>query len=174
VLLVQVLLSAAALLLIVAGVTKLRSPHPATRAARALGLPASPTLVRVLAVVEIAAGAGALLTGTTVARAVVGLLYAAFLAFVVVAIARNAPITSCGCFGADDTPPSLVHVAINAAGAAVAFVAAADGIEAPIDTVTESAAHGIALTVGTVVLTALAAASMSGRASRALIESRSR
>ena len=81
-------------------------------------------LVRVGGVAEAAVGVAALAFGDRVSAALLALSYLAFAAFVVLALRRGAPISSCGCFGKADTPPSRVHVAINlgavAAGVAVA------------------------------------------------------
>jgi hypothetical protein len=160
---VEVLLAAAALLLFVAGVTKLRAPVPAMRAARAMALPATANTVRLLAAIEIVVGVSALVSASAVARVALGVLYAAFLVFVVAAIARNAPISSCGCFGSNDVPPSLAHVAVNACAAAVAFVAALDDIDAPLDAIAESAGDAVVIVVGAVALATLGAALLGGR-----------
>lgn len=44
------------------------------------------------------------------------ILYGGFGFFVAFALRRRIPISSCGCFGKVDTPPSLVHLFLNAAG----------------------------------------------------------
>ena len=44
------------------------------------------------------------------------ILYAGFGLFVALALYRRIPIASCGCFGKVDTPPSVLHLALNAAG----------------------------------------------------------
>ena len=48
-------------------------------------------------------------------------------AVVVVALRTGAPISSCGCFGKVDTPPSVVHVVLDLAFAGVATTAAFTG-----------------------------------------------
>ena len=50
--------------------------------------------------------------------ALVAFAYAGFAVFVLVALRRGWALTSCGCFGRPDTPPTLTHVVLNA-GAAV-------------------------------------------------------
>ncbi len=45
----------------------------------------------------------------------------------VVALRTGAPISSCGCFGKIDTPPSMVHVVLDVAFAGVAIAAAFTG-----------------------------------------------
>ena len=45
----------------------------------------------------------------------VAVSYLAFAGFVVVALRSGKPISSCGCFGKVDTPPSPVHVVLDLA-----------------------------------------------------------
>ena len=59
--------------------------------------------------------------------ALVALSYLLFAAFVVVALRSGAPISSCGCFGKADTPPSVVHVVLDLLFAGVATAAAFTG-----------------------------------------------
>jgi hypothetical protein len=51
--------------------------------------------------------------------------YLAFAGFVLAALRRDVPLSSCGCFGVQDTPPSPGHVILNVAAAAVALAVAA-------------------------------------------------
>ena len=44
-----------------------------------------------------------------------------FVLFVIGALRAGKPLSSCGCFGKVDTPPSIVHVAIDLVAAAVAI-----------------------------------------------------
>jgi hypothetical protein len=89
-----------------------------------MGLPASPALVRVGAAVEVAIAAGALVDGSRPFAALVAASYLGFAAFVLAALRRGVPLSSCGCFGVADTPPSGVHLALNLAATAVAGVVA--------------------------------------------------
>ena len=118
-------LAIAALLLVVGGIAKARTPTDTARALQAVGIPGSTTLVRVIAVLEALLGAAALLVGSPVLVALVAASYALFAAFVVRALRAGTPISSCGCFGKIDTPPSRVHVVVDGllavAGAAVAI-----------------------------------------------------
>ncbi|NAZ88377.1 hypothetical protein GTR00_20130 [Kineococcus sp. T90] len=123
---------AGSLLLLLAGVAKLRRPDGTARALRAQHLPSSPALVRLLGAGEVLLAAAALagLPGTAWA---VAAAYAAFTAFVVVALVRGAPLSSCGCFGEPDLPPTRTHVAVTAALAAAsagtALGAGASGLD---------------------------------------------
>jgi hypothetical protein len=108
-------------LLVVSGVAKLRNPVPTSRAARAIGLPAPPAAVRTLGLVEIAAGAIALVAGRGAAL-VVAALYL-FLAGIALALRLRAPATPCGCLGAASAPASWTHVVLNVVGALCALTA---------------------------------------------------
>ena len=115
---------AAALLLAVGGALKASRPHPTARAVSALGLPSSATAVRLGGVFEVGVGAGAVLVGGRVIALLVAFSYLVFAAFVAAALVRRVPLSSCGCFGEDDTPPTAVHLAVNLAAALVAGLVA--------------------------------------------------
>jgi hypothetical protein len=115
-----------ALLLALAGALKAYDPTTTTGALRRAGLTVPAIAVRIGGAIEVAVGAAAIVTGGTVAAALVGLSYLLFTGFVLFALARHIPIGSCGCFGKVDTPPSLIHVALNI-GAIVTATAVALG-----------------------------------------------
>jgi len=121
----------AAVLLGLAAAAKLRNPAATGNALRAVGLPGSPVLVRAGAAVELAVAIGAVALGNRVLVALVAASYVGFAVFVVAALRRRVPLSSCGCFGRSDTPPSVIHVVLNFALAvpagAVAFGAAGAG-----------------------------------------------
>ena len=111
-------------LLALAGGLKIVRSAPTSGALRAMRLPSSPHLVRVLGALEVATGVGA---GVSFSRPLLVLqaaLYLAFAAFVVVALGSDRPLQSCGCFGRADTPPSGVHVILDLLAAVVALAAA--------------------------------------------------
>lgn len=114
----------AAVLLVVAGAPKIRQPASAVRALASLRLPASPLLVRVLGTAEVAIGVTAAVRGGRIAGILVAISYAAFSAFVVLALARGGVLASCGCFGTADTPPTRTHVAVTLSLAGVALAVA--------------------------------------------------
>jgi hypothetical protein len=127
----------AAVLLAVGGAAKAMRPRDTAHALGAVGLtfprifPAR-VAVRVGGAIEAVIGVAALLVGGPVLCALVAASYLAFTGFVVVALRRGAPISSCGCFGKVDTPPSSVHVVVDAGFAAVAAGAVfAGGIALP-------------------------------------------
>jgi hypothetical protein len=111
-------------LLAVAGASKAWSPDTTARALRAAGLPSRRSLVRAGGALEGILGVAALLTGLPAPAVLVAASYIGFTAFIVVALARGTPISSCGCFGKPDTPPSRLHVVLNL-GATVVAVAVA-------------------------------------------------
>jgi hypothetical protein len=75
-------------------------------------------VVYTLSVAEIATGAASLLAGGALAGWAMAVLYGGFGWFVAFALRRRIPISSCGCFGKVDTPPSVVHLFVNAAAMA--------------------------------------------------------
>jgi hypothetical protein len=92
-----------------------------------MGLPVSPAVVRAGALAELAIAAGALVGGGRPLAALVAASYAGFAGFVMAALRRGVPLASCGCFGADDTPPTGVHLVLNVAAAVVAGAVAVTG-----------------------------------------------
>ena len=112
----------AAAVLCVAGVAKLRSPHPATRAFEALGLPARPALVRSLAAAEIAIGIWCAIDVPRPALLAVACLYAAFAVGALLLSRGGSP---CGCFGAESLPAPRWQGAISAVLAVLALSALA-------------------------------------------------
>ena len=102
------------------GALKTVRPAPTARALREMGIPASPALVRLGAAAELFVAAGALLAAGRPFAALVAASYVGFAAFVLAALLRGVPLSSCGCFGVEDTPPTPVHLGLNLAAAVVA------------------------------------------------------
>ncbi len=145
--------ASAALLLVVAGVAKLL--RPADGFAGLVGLRTRPVVVRLIGVMEAAAGTAALMAGGLAAW-MVGLLYAAFAMVVLRAVLAGAD--SCGCFGRLDAPPSKIHVAGNLTLAAMSFIAAgatSPPVPALVQAAGASPATGVALAVVVVLLAGL-------------------
>ena len=111
---------AAAVVLAGAGAAKVARPANTARALRQLGLPASTVAVRAGAASEVLVGGAAVFVGGRWPAALLAASYLAFAVVVVVASRRGSPLTSCGCFGEVDAPPTLVHAVVNAAFAAMA------------------------------------------------------
>jgi hypothetical protein len=110
-----------------AGAAKVARPANTARALGELGLRVPPGAVRAGALAELAVAAGALVGGGRPFAALVAASYAGFAAFVLGARRRGTPLSTCGCFGADDTPPTAAHAGFNVAAAAVAAVVALTG-----------------------------------------------
>ncbi len=144
-----------------AGAAKALSPAGTSGALRALGLPHRQTLVRAGGAVELLVAIGALATGSAALAFVVAVSYAAFAVFVAAALRAGSPVSSCGCLGKLDTPPHLLHVALNAAGAVVALVATIDGGIALRDVLDAQPGAGIPFLFLTAVGVALTSAVMS-------------
>lgn len=104
---------AAAVLLVLAGVPKLADPMPLVRALRSVQLPASRSVVRAVAAVEVVVGVAALLAPGRLTAAAVALSYLTFSAFVAFVLRRGGVLGSCGCFGKPDTPPTVAHLAVT-------------------------------------------------------------
>jgi uncharacterized membrane protein YphA (DoxX/SURF4 family) len=115
--------AAAAMLLAVGGVMKLARPHSTTRALRSVDLPASALAVRIGSAVECAVAVLALAAGGPRPAAAVGASYLAFAAFIVVAHRRGGSVSSCGCFGETDSPPTFLHLILDLGAAATAVLA---------------------------------------------------
>jgi Methylamine utilisation protein MauE len=135
----------AALVLALGGALKMLEPGDTAHALRTLGFPSGRTLVRAGGAFELLVALGALVTGETVLVALVAISYAVFAVVVVVALRSGRPISSCGCFGKVDTPPSRVHVVIDvvAAGVAAASAVAVDSQIALPDVVSSQPLAGV-------------------------------
>ncbi len=106
-----------ALLLGVAGALKLHDPRGTSGALAAAGLPRSFALVRGLGGVEVLIAAGAIWTGRPLFAGLLAAAYVTFAGFAGLALVRDLPVASCGCFGKADTPPSRTHIGITLVGA---------------------------------------------------------
>jgi hypothetical protein len=118
--------AAAAVLLAVAGVPKVRDPGDLVRAVRSVGLPFGRSAVRAFAGVEVVVAVVALVAPSRLSAGALALMYAGFTAFVVLALRRGGVLSSCGCFGRADTPPTRAHALVTAAAAVVGLLVALD------------------------------------------------
>ena len=108
---------ASAAVLAAAGLAKLARPDDTARALVAAGLPGRRRLVRIGAAAELAVGVAAVAAPGPLTGGLVALSYTAFAVFVVTAVRRGWPLSSCGCFGRADARPSYLHAALDAAAA---------------------------------------------------------
>ncbi len=113
---------AATVLLGAAGVAKAIRPGDTANALRAAGLTSRPlpALVRVGAVGEVALALAAVAVPCALTGALVAAAYTGFAAFILMALRRGWPLSSCGCFGRPDAPPTRAHAALNVGAAASA------------------------------------------------------
>ncbi|NIZ89577.1 MauE/DoxX family redox-associated membrane protein [Kineococcus rubinsiae] len=114
---------AGSLLLLLAGAAKLRRPLGTRQALRTQGLPSAAWLVRTLGAVEVVLAVAAL-AQVPGAAAGTALAYLGFSAFVVLALVRDRPLSSCGCFAGPDVPPTPAHVVVTVLAAAAATLVA--------------------------------------------------
>jgi hypothetical protein len=147
--------AAFALLLAVAGVAKAVRPRSTSRALRAAGLPSGAGLVRLLGAGEAVLAAAALTVAGPVPAVLVTISYASFAGFVGYAKARGLAISSCGCFGKPDTPPTTAHLVVNLAAAVLAAIAAITPGRSPLGQLAHSPGAGVPFAALVIVIAAL-------------------
>jgi hypothetical protein len=151
------LLWAAAVILGVAGVSKLARPGPTIQAIRVADVPgefffASKFVVRLLGLIEIGIAVAVWGSGGSVPAA---LLSASYLALTLVAwrMIRVAPGQDCGCFGSSSEPISRWHLIVNGAFFAVGAAAVRWPQPSVIDELSAQGAQSLLL-IGMAVLLA--------------------
>lgn len=110
-------------LLVASGALKLARPAATAGALAQARLPSPLPAVRMLGLVELAAGGFGLLHPVRPAAFAVAGLYAAFAGFLGWVLATGRAVSSCGCLGRREAPPSWLHVALDLAAAALAATA---------------------------------------------------
>jgi len=121
----------ASALLAIGGAPKVLDPTNTVGALRSIGMRVPPAGARLFGAVEAALGIATLLSGARPFAALVAVSYAGFSGFLVVALRRGGAVSSCGCVGRADTPPTRAHLAVTAALASTSVCAAvwdADGL----------------------------------------------
>ena len=127
--LLTALTGAAALLLVVAGIAKLRTPAPAAAMLTGLGLRPvrrARAAARGAGAVEVAVGVAAIVLGGHAAIAALAACYLVLTAVAVRLVLRGEP-APCGCFGTADGDVGPAHVVLDVAAFAVALVASVAG-----------------------------------------------
>lgn len=109
--------------MLVAGLTKLRSPSATQEALRELGLPARTPLARVLGAAEVCLGALCILLPGRVETAILASAYLTLAATVGLRLLRGERRAPCGCFGDSSAPTNFGHLLLNLICAAVAVAA---------------------------------------------------
>ena len=110
-------------LLALAGGMKLASPDLTSGALRAAGLPHARVFVRGIGLVEVLIGVTGIVLGSSIVAFSAAAFYAGFAWFVIHALRHRLPISSCGCFGAAETPPSINHLIVNIGAVLVLTIA---------------------------------------------------
>ena len=118
---------AGAALLALAGAGKVRRPAPTVGALRSVGFRVGRKAVRALGVAEIVLALTVLVPGGPVPTALVGLTYLGFTGFLVLALRKGGALSSCGCLGRPDTPPTRTHALVTTLIGASALTAAGFG-----------------------------------------------
>lgn len=144
-----------ATLLVVSGVPKLSNPAATTRALEGLGLPRKRWFGQAVGLVEIFVGIAAISVGGRFPAAAMAVLYLGFAGFILYGL-RSSKVSSCGCFGEGDTPPSRLHLGIDVAAAGVATVLVARPIGDITAIMTEVPWAGVPLLILIVIGTWLA------------------
>ena len=98
--------------LVISGIAKILFPLPTKSALSTIGLPSTFFLVRFLGLTEVLLGILGILLGGRYLPMLTGALFAFFSVFIFFAL-RNGQVTSCGCFGATTSPPSVLHLFAN-------------------------------------------------------------
>ncbi|HEX2850800.1 MAG TPA: MauE/DoxX family redox-associated membrane protein [Acidimicrobiales bacterium] len=115
---------AAAVLLLAAGALKVARPHSTGVALRRAGLGVPDAAVRAGAAVEVAVAVAAM-AGLRTGAVLIAASYLGFAGFVAAGLRRGSPVSSCGCFGEIDAPPTVAHLVLNVAAALAAVAGAA-------------------------------------------------
>ena len=131
------------LLLGIAGVMKAIDPMATVRALRSTGLPATRLLVRGFGAGEAVVAVAALVVAGPIPPILIAISYAGFAGFVLMARRQGGSISSCGCFGKADTPPTWSHVVVNLVAVALAVVAAVRPARSPLGELVHSPAAGV-------------------------------
>jgi hypothetical protein len=109
-------------LLLPTGWAKLRKPYETARALRSVGWPGNRGLAISLGLVEVVVGAWVLGVGSAQSVIALGALYGGFLAWLAVAFRAGGVVSSCGCAGTPDTPPTAAHTILNTAALATVAI----------------------------------------------------
>lgn len=135
----------AAGLLVWGGLVKLRRPGPTIEALVALwpAVPATPALVRAFGLVEAATGTLCLLAPRPPLALALAVLYLAFTGFLASLVSSGAPVSSCGCLGERESPPSVLHVVFNLLAATAGLLAAVTGVPSVLTVMGGSPLFGV-------------------------------
>lgn len=117
----------AAGLVVAAGAVKIRRPRALSLVLTSARLPAGVGLVRTLGGIEIVVGVSVLLAAPEAAVLALAGLYVGFSVFLVGVRIAGLPVTSCGCLGETESPPSTLHAVLTGLASAAALCALYSG-----------------------------------------------
>jgi hypothetical protein len=147
---------ASAALVVASGASKVRRPGPAARALEAARLPSTPLAARTLGVAEIAIGGWCLTAPGPIPAVSLGCLYLAFAAFLTRLMSSAGRDATCGCLGALNVPPSLLHVALDLVAAGTSFAVAAGPPRGALAEAGDLPFRGVPLLAGIILIAYLA------------------
>jgi hypothetical protein len=131
-------------------------PDDTARALHVAGWRVSRNAVRAGAVGEALVGLAAVVFPGPLTGALVAASYLAFSVFVIVAVRRGWPLSSCGCFGRADGQPTYQHAGLNAAAAAIAIWWSSAAPKGLSSVVSGQPWHGVPLVFSVLVIAGLA------------------
>jgi methylamine utilization protein MauE len=114
--------------LVVSGVSKLRHPDAVVPLLAVLHMPRILQRGRLFGLLEMGLGLAAGITSSRPLLIAEGGTYLAFALIISCVLAARVPLTSCGCSGSQQTPPSLIHVAVNLLVGTTVLIAAGVGV----------------------------------------------
>jgi hypothetical protein len=139
--------AAVAGLLIVAGALKLLAPSRVAAGGPAPGAALGPAGARLAGALELALGAVALIAPGRLVAALVAAAFAAFAAYSLRLVVTG-DAADCGCFGVEEGPVGMGHVALDLACAAVAAAAVVAAPSSMASVVADAPLTGVVATAG--------------------------
>ncbi len=109
--------------LLISGVTKLRTPAPASSALRNASLPSAYFFVRLIGAAESAVGTLCLVNPSRTTSFALAGFYLSFAGFLTYLLKAKPEVQSCGCMGSREVPPSRLHIGLNVFGGLVGVCA---------------------------------------------------
>jgi hypothetical protein len=140
----------AAGLLVWGGVAKLRRPEAAVGALSAAGLEfrRQPALVRGFGFLVALVGSVCLVAPRPAFALSLSALYVAFTVFLAWLIIRRVPVSSCGCLGDREAPPSVLHIVLNVVAATAGILASVESVPPVLAAAGELPLYGFPFLVG--------------------------
>jgi hypothetical protein len=137
-------------LVVAGGAAKMMLPASALVALRESGISSTPTVVRLVGLIETCCGMFALVLAQPIVHEAIAGLYAVFAAFLARSLILGLSVTSCGCIGGSGArqAPSWGHVAMNVLALAVALAFSLMGPLAPVSELLRQGLAGVPAWIG--------------------------